>query len=70
MLGKDLAPGLHRCARCKVRTTWRAIRGRGASLMQRCDVCGDRFPCRNKQCGHSDCAALRFASSPEAPWLR
>lgn len=41
------------CQKCGTRTHWTQHR-----VFQRCDICGDRFPCA-RICGHQDCAEYR-----------
>lgn len=53
--GAPFDPGKHPCRRCKSVTEWAWNRIRSA---QRCQECGDRFPCR-RLCGHVDCAEAR-----------
>lgn len=54
------------CYRCGKPTTWSARRPTDATG-QRCEGCGDRFPCRHA-CQHLDCEAAReeLASARQA----
>lgn len=44
------------CHKCKRLTHWRLTR-RG---VERCEGCGDRFPCARAHCGHVDCRERRL----------
>lgn len=50
--------GLHFCARCDRPTRWEPVRG---GPRERCNGCGDVYPCRSKACGHVDCERERQA---------
>ena len=43
------------CHRCRRKTLWRKSRG-----IERCEGCGDRFPCA-RSCTHLDCDGYRAA---------
>lgn len=51
---KDISPGEHHCHKCKAPRRWLLRRG-----VQRCEACGERFPCRNPLCRHTDCECHR-----------
>lgn len=51
----DLSGDKELCHSCDKVTLWR--KGRGDFLV--CEVCGDRFPCKSKRCGHEDCKLAR-----------
>lgn len=44
------------CHRCKTITVWEPPTGHAKH--ERCNGCGDRFPCA-KACGHLDCERAR-----------
>lgn len=46
---------------CNNKCPWRQEVVRGGTLRWKCELHGGQFPCRDKACGHSDCAGVRGA---------
>jgi hypothetical protein len=55
--GVALSESVELCHRCERVTKWIAVRG-----VERCEGCGDRFPCAGR-CSHLDCEEYRAARS-------
>jgi ribosomal protein L37AE/L43A len=55
-VARDISPGKHFCHTCNGDRVWALSRG-----VQRCEGCGQRFPCASKSCTHQDCQAARQA---------